>query len=217
MKYYLLAGEASGDLHGSNLMAALKKKDPNAEFRFWGGDLMRAEGGALVTHYKERAFMGFAEVVRNLRKISKLIAFCKKDIAQFHPDVLIFIDNSGFNLRIAKWAKPRGFSTHYFISPQIWASREGRIKTIKATIDHMYVVLPFVKTFYDKHSYPVHFVGHPLIDAIAKRPQVDPEQFREEFGLDERPIVALLPGSRKQEIKKMLKVMLSVVNDFQDH
>ena len=217
MKYYILAGEASGDLHGSNLMKAIKKEDSQANFRFWGGDLMAAEGGTLLVHYKDRAIMGFAEVLKSLPKISKLIKLCKKDILQFKPDALIFIDNSGFNLRIAKWAKPKGFATHYYISPQVWASRAGRVKTIKKTIDHMYVVLPFVKDFYKKFNYPVHFVGHPLLDAISQRVQVDPALFRKDNGLDERPIIALLPGSRKQEILNMLKVMLSVVADFQEY
>ena len=133
MKYYLLAGEASGDLHGSNLMKALKKEDPTAEFRFWGGDLMAEQGGELVVHYKDRAIMGFLEVITNLSKISKLFKQCKKDILDFQPDALIFIDNSGFNLRIAKWAKPKGLKTYYYISPQVWASRAGRVKTIKKT------------------------------------------------------------------------------------
>ncbi len=214
MKYYILAGEASGDLHGANLMKALFKEDPDAAIRFWGGDLMQEVGGTLVTHYKERAFMGFSEVVMNLRKIFKFITQCKKDIETFKPDALIFIDNSGFNLRIAKWAKPKGYKTHYYISPQVWASRASRVKNIKATIDHMYVVLPFVEGFYKQYNYPVHFVGHPLIDAIADRDQVDPIQFKTAHGLDERPIIALLPGSRKQEINKMLSVMLSVVSGF---
>ncbi|WP_432411800.1 lipid-A-disaccharide synthase [Rasiella sp. SM2506] len=214
MKYYILAGEASGDLHGSNLMQALFKEDPEAEIRFWGGDLMQEVGGTLVTHYKERAFMGFSEVLFNLSKVFKFISQCKKDIEAFKPDALVFIDNSGFNLRIAKWAKPKGYNTHYYISPQVWASRASRVKTIKATIDHMYVVLPFVADFYKQYQYPVHFVGHPLIDAIADRKQIDPVQFKTLYGLDERPIIALLPGSRKQEINKMLEVMLSVVSDF---
>lgn len=217
MKYYILAGEASGDLHGANLMKALFHEDPEADIRFWGGDLMREVGGTLVTHYKERAFMGFSEVVFNLGKIFKFISQCKKDIEAFAPDALIFIDNSGFNLRIAKWAKPKGYNTHYYISPQVWASRASRIKTIKATIDHMYVVLPFVEEFYKQYEYPVHFVGHPLIDAIADREQVNPIQFKATHGLDERPVIALLPGSRKQEINKMLSVMLSVVSDFPEY
>ena len=214
MKYYILVGEASGDLHGSNLMKALMIEDPEAEIRFWGGDLMQAVGGTLVTHYKERAFMGFFEVIQNLRKITGLIKACKKDIAQFQPDALIFIDNSGFNLRIAKWAKPLGFKTHYYISPQVWASRAGRVPAIKATIDHMYVILPFVKDFYAKYNYDVHFVGHPLLDAIAGREQAASVAFAKEHKLDERPLIALLPGSRKQEITAMLDVMLSLVDDY---
>ncbi|RMB56765.1 lipid-A-disaccharide synthase [Dokdonia sinensis] len=217
MKYYILAGEASGDLHGSNLMKALFKEDPEADIRFWGGDLMQAVGGTLVTHYKERAFMGFAEVVMNLRKITKLIKSCKRDIARFEPDALIFIDNSGFNLRVAKWAKPLGVNTHYYISPQVWASRAGRVKTIKATIDYMYVILPFVKDFYDTYDYKVDFVGHPLLDAIAGRKQASATAFAREHDLDDRPMIVLLPGSRKQEITAMLTVMLSVIPDHPDY
>ncbi|MDC8003031.1 lipid-A-disaccharide synthase [Aureisphaera galaxeae] len=218
MKYYIIAGEASGDLHGANLMAALKAKDADADFRFWGGDLMAEQAGTPVKHYRELAFMGFVEVLKNLRTILRNISFCKKDIEAFQPDAIIFIDYPGFNLRIAKWAKKKGFKTLYYISPQIWAWKEGRIKAIKRDVDEMYVILPFEKDFYEKkHNYPVHFVGHPLIDAISKREQVDPEVFRKEHRLDERPIIALLPGSRKQEISKMLKVMLSVTQDFPDY
>lgn len=214
MKYYIIAGEASGDLHGSNLMKALKTVDSQAEFRFWGGDLMAAVGGTLVKHYKERSFMGFAEVLMNLRKIFGLIKFCKKDIDQYKPDVIIFIDNSGFNLRIAKWAKVRNYRTHYYISPQVWASRASRVEKIKRDIDAMYVILPFEEAFYQKYNYNVHFVGHPLIDAIADRTQVDEHEFRDNYKLNDKPIIALLPGSRKQEITKMLGVMLSLVDDF---
>ncbi|TDI72621.1 MAG: lipid-A-disaccharide synthase [Bacteroidetes bacterium] len=218
MKYYLIAGEASGDLHGANLIAAIRKKDAEAHFRYWGGDLMQAEGGTLVKHYRELAFMGFVEVIFNLRTIFKNLALCKKDIEGFRPDVIIFIDYPGFNMRIAEWAKKNGFATHYYISPQIWAWREGRIKAIKRDVDAMYVILPFEKEFYEKkHNFPVNFVGHPLIDAIVKREQVDPEIFRKENGFDVRPIIALLPGSRKQEISKMLQVMLSVTEDFSDY
>lgn len=218
MKYYLISGEASGDLHGSNLMNAIKLHDTEADFRYWGGDLMQAQGGTLVSHYKERAFMGFIEILKNLFTILNFISFCKKDIEQFHPDAIIFIDNSGFNLRIAKWAKPKGFATHYYITPQIWASRESRIKTIKKHIDHMYVVLPFVKEFYEKkHHFPVHFVGHPLIDAIANKKPIDPNLFRKTHALDERPIIALLPGSRKQEISKMLSIMLQMVPVYPEY
>ncbi|NMH88428.1 lipid-A-disaccharide synthase [Flavivirga algicola] len=214
MKYYILAGEASGDLHGSNLMKALLKEDVNADIRFWGGDLMQATGGTLVKHYKERAFMGFTEIIMNLAKIFKLISFCKSDIKAFNPDVVIFIDNSGFNLRIAKWAKENDFKTNYYISPQVWASRARRVKAIKRDIDAMYVILPFVKPFYKKHDYDVTFVGHPLIDAIANRKQVDEFKFRETHNLSNEPIIALLPGSRKQEITKMLSVMLSLVENY---
>ena len=214
MKYYIIAGEASGDLHGSNLMKAIAKQDANADFRFWGGDLMQEVGGTLVKHYKERAIMGFIEVILNLRKVLGMISFCKKDIKQYQPDVIIFIDNSGFNLRIAKWAKAEGFRTNYYISPQVWASRASRVESIKRDVDEMFVILPFEKEFYKKYDYDVHFVGHPLLDAIADRNPVHPKNFKAEFGLDERPIIALLPGSRKQEITKMLSVMLSVVNDF---
>ncbi|TYB79203.1 lipid-A-disaccharide synthase [Bizionia myxarmorum] len=214
MKYYIIAGEASGDLHGSNLMKALKNEDSQAEFQFWGGDLMQAVGGTLVKHFKERSFMGFAEVIMNLSAIFKDIDLCKTDIQSYQPDVIIFIDNSGFNLRIAKWAKQQGFKTNYYISPQVWASRAGRVKHIKRDIDAMYVILPFVETFYKTHNYPVNFVGHPLIDAISGRDQVDEATFRAEYELSEKPIIALLPGSRKQEISKMLSVMLSLVEDY---
>lgn len=218
MKYYLIAGEASGDLHGANLMSALKANDPQADLRYWGGDLMEAQGGVLAKHYRDLAFMGFVEVLFNLRTILRNITFCKKDIEAFQPDVIIFIDYPGFNLRIAKWAKQKGIPTHYYISPQIWAWKEGRIKEIKRDVDAMYVILPFEKEFYEeKHNFSVHFVGHPLIDAIAKREQVNPEAFRKEHKLDDRPIIALLPGSRKQEVSKMLEVMLSITEDFKDH
>jgi lipid-A-disaccharide synthase len=218
MKYYIIAGEASGDLHGSNLMKALLKEDSNAEIRFWGGDLMQSVGGTLVKHYRELAFMGFAEVILNLKTILNNIKFCKSDIAKFNPDAIIFIDYPGFNMRIAKWAKERGIKTHYYISPQIWAWKENRIKDIKRDFDKLYVILPFEKDFYEKkHHFPVEFVGHPLIDAIHTRKIIDGNQFRKENNLDEKPIIAILPGSRKQEISKMLSLMLSVVNDFQDY
>src|SRR5690606_36240293 len=217
MKYYIIAGEASGDLHGSNLMKALLEEDAKADFRFWGGDLMQQVGGTLVKHYKERAFMGFAEVLKNLSKIYKDIALCKTDIKNYSPDVIVFIDNSGFNLRIAKWAKQNNYKTNYYISPQVWASRAGRVKAINRDIDAMYVILPFVADFYKKYDYKVTFVGHPLIDAIADRIQVDEFEFRKKHGLSEKPIIALLPGSRKQEIKNMLSVMLSLVDGYPDY
>lgn len=217
MKYYILAGEASGDLHGSNLMKALYKEDPQADIRFWGGDLMQEVGGTLVKHYKERAFMGFAEVILNLRTILGFMKFCKEDIEAFKPDKLILIDNSGFNLPIAKWAKQKGIRTVYYISPQVWASRSGRVKAIKRDIDEMFVVLPFVKDFYEKFDYEVNFVGHPLLDAVSNRPLVDDTAFRTEHNLSDKPIIALLPGSRKQEIKKMLSVMLKMPELFPEY
>ena len=216
MKYYIIAGEASGDLHASNLMKALLKQDNTADIRFWGGDLMQAVGGTLVMHYKERQFM-LLDVIFNLRKILGHIKFCKKDIEAYQPDVIIFIDNSGFNLRIAKWAKAKNFKTHYYISPQVWASRASRVEKIKHDVDAMYVILPFEKDFYKKYAYEVQFVGHPLIDAIDNRKQVAEESFRKEHNLGDKPIIALLPGSRKQEITKMLAVMLSLVDDFIDY
>ncbi|MEZ4876433.1 MAG: lipid-A-disaccharide synthase [Flavobacterium sp.] len=218
MKYYIIAGEASGDLHGSNLMKALFEKDATAEIRFWGGNLMQEVGGTLVKHYKALAFMGFAEVVMNLKTILNNIKFCKKDIEQFKPDVIIFIDYPGFNMRIAKWAKQKGIKTHYYIAPQIWAWKENRIKAVKRDFDKLFVILPFEKDFFEiKHGYPVEFVGHPLIDAIHNRQKTNETQFRKDNHLDDKPVIALLPGSRKQEISKMLEVMLSVTDDFIDY
>ena len=218
MKYYIIAGEASGDLHGSNLMKALYQEDSDADIRFWGGDLMESVGGTLVKHYRELAFMGFIEVVFNLKTILGNIKVCKKDILKFQPDVIIFIDYPGFNMRIAKWAKEIGIKTHYYISPQIWAWKENRIKDIKRDVDKMYVILPFEKDFYEsKHNYPVTFVGHPLIDAIYNQKAIVLDDFRTQNNLSDKPIIALLPGSRKQEITKMLSIMLSVVDDFPDY
>ncbi|MTG96972.1 lipid-A-disaccharide synthase [Myroides albus] len=218
MKYYIIAGEASGDLHGSNLMKSIYKKDPQAEIRFWGGDLMESVGGKLVKHYKDLAFMGFIEVVQNLRTILNNISFCKKDIQRFKPDVLIFIDYPGFNMRIAKWAKEIKIPTHYYISPQIWAWKESRIKAIKRDVDFMYVILPFEKDFYEKkHQFPVTFVGHPLIDAIGQYREKEHEDFRAKHKLDDRPIIALLPGSRKQEISRLLGEMLSVIHKYPEY
>lgn len=215
MKYYLIAGEASGDLHASNLMKSLKRKDEKADFRFWGGDLMGKAGGNLVKHYRELAFMGFWEVLTNLSTIFKNIKLCKKDIEQFAPDVIIFVDYPGFNFRIAKWAKQQGYKTHYYISPQIWAWKENRIKAIKRDVDELYVILPFEKDFYEKkHNFPVHFVGHPLLDAINHRKSISFERFTKTHKLSDKPIIALLPGSRKQEISKMLSTMLKIPGQF---
>lgn len=219
MRYYIIAGEASGDLHGSNLMKALKEKDTSAEFRFWGGDLMaNVVEEKPVKHYRDLAFMGFVEVIKNLPTILKNLKFCKRDIQAYQPDVLILIDYPGFNLRIAKAAKKLGVKkVVYYISPQLWAWKEGRVEVIKKFVDEMLVILPFEQDFYKKHGIHVHFVGHPLLDAIAHLPEIDQEKFRKENHLDARPIIALLPGSRKQEVEKMLNMMLSVKSKFEDY
>ncbi len=213
MKYYLVAGEASGDLHGSNLMKELKRVDADAEFRYWGGDLMQEQGGELVSHYKERAYMGFLEVVLHLRTILGFMRQCKADIAQWKPDALILIDYPGFNLPVAEYAHQLGIPVHYYISPQVWAWKENRVKKFKQYVDEMYVILPFEKDFYkNRWQYDVHFVGHPLLDALKGFSTED--GFRQKYNLDERPVIALLPGSRKQEITKMLGEMLKVIKDF---
>lgn len=217
MKYYIIAGEASGDLHGSNLMKAILKKDPNAEFRFWGGDLMQSVGGTLVKHYRDLAFMGFLEVLKNIKTILKNIKFCKQDIKDYLPDTLILIDYPGFNLRIAEYAKKLGIKVVYYISPQLWAWKEGRIKTIQNYVDEMLVILPFEKDFYQKHQYNAHFVGHPLLDAISDLKEINIGNFKKEHSLNDKPIIALLPGSRKQEVEKMLQTMLSVRSYFPEY
>jgi len=217
MKYYIIAGEASGDLHGSNLMKALKQKDPNSEFRFWGGDLMEKQGGTLVKHYRDLAFMGFLEVAMNLKTILNNIKFCKDDIQKNRPDVLILVDYPGFNLRIAKFAKELGIKVVYYISPQLWAWKEGRVEIIKKYVDEMMVILPFEEEFYKKHGVHSHFVGHPLLDAISTLQNIDIEEFKTENRLNEKEIIALLPGSRKQEVEKMLEMMLSVRPYFKEY
>lgn len=217
MKYYIIAGEASGDLHGSNLMKALKQKDPNAEFRFWGGDLMKEQGGTLVKHYRDLAFMGFLEVAMNLKTILTNIKFCKDDIKNNKPDVLILVDYPGFNLRIAKFAKELGIKVIYYISPQLWAWKEGRVETIKKYVDEMMVILPFEEDFYKKHGVHSHFVGHPLLDAISNLQEITIDDFKNQHALNDKEIIALLPGSRKQEVEKMLEIMLSVRPHFKNY
>ncbi len=214
LKYYIIAGEASGDLHASNLMKAIKLKDPDADFRFWGGDLMQNQGGTIVKHYRDLAFMGFLEVVQNLKTILNNIKVSKKDIQEYKPDVLILVDYPGFNLRIAKFAKELGIKVVYYISPQLWAWKEGRVETIKKYVDDMLVILPFEKDFYRKHNVDAHFVGHPLLDAIEGLAPVDIQKFKAENKLGDKEIIALLPGSRKQEVTKMLELMLSVRSQF---
>lgn len=207
MKYYIIAGEASGDLHGSNLIKELRVLDTNGNFRCWGGDKMQAAGAALVKHYRDLAFMGFAEVVKNLRTILRNLGTCKKDILSYRPDVLILIDYPGFNLRIAKWAKQQGFKIIYYISPQVWAWKESRVKAIKRDVDKMLVILPFEKDFYKKWDFEAEYVGHPLvkvIDTFAATDKMFPG----------KNVIALLPGSRKQEILKKLPVMLAAAANF---
>ncbi|MCH6259351.1 lipid-A-disaccharide synthase [Puniceicoccaceae bacterium K14] len=217
MKYYIIAGEASGDLHGSNLIQCIRELDAESQIRCWGGDRMASAGGSLAKHYRDLAFMGLFEVLANFRAIKKNFRYCKSDVINFDPDLLIFIDYSGFNLRIAEWAKRKGFYTSYYISPQVWASRAKRVEKIKKCIDQMYVILPFEKKFYqEEYQHRVHFVGHPLLDEIGKREFLDKEVFRRKFGLDDRKIIAVLPGSRTQEISRMLPPMCSVADSFPD-
>ncbi len=210
MRYYLLAGEASGDLHGAGLVRELHRQDAGAVIRAWGGDRMAAAGAEVVKHYRDLAFMGFVEVVKHLRTIFRNIDLAKEDIEAFRPDVLVLIDYPGFNLRIAKWAKARGIRVVYYISPQAWAWKEGRVRSIKRDVDQMLVILPFEVPFYGKHGYEVQYVGHPLVEVIAAEKAAAPPA---PIG-DGRPVVALLPGSRAQEIQKKLPVMLSVVRHF---
>ena len=223
MKYYLIAGEASGDLHGSNLIKELQKLDAAADIRCWGGDLMQAAGAALVKHYKELAFMGFAEVVMHLQTILQNISFCKEDIKQFTPDLVVFIDYPGFNLRIAEWAKGEGYKTVFYISPQVWAWKENRVKKMKQNIDHMIVILPFEKDWFkNKWNWDVEYVGHPLVEVIdmyrqsanSYQPSAISQQQPETGNQSSANIIALLPGSRRQEILKKLPIMLEVSKLF---
>lgn len=220
MKYYLIAGEASGDLHASNLMQAIKDKDESAEFRFFGGDLMQQVGGTLVKHYRELAFMGFVPVLLNLKTILRNLEICKKDIVQFAPDVVILVDYPGFNLKIAKYIKLNtSIPVTYYISPKIWAWKEYRIKSFKKYVDQMLCILPFEVEFYKKHNYPVSYVGNPTVDAIENRK--DSNQTFQEFiklhKLEDKPIIAILAGSRKQEIEDNLPSMLKAIEVFKSH
>lgn len=216
MKYYIIAGEASGDLHGSNLMKEIKKNDPKSDFRYWGGDMMQKVGGLLIKHYRDLAFMGFAEVIMNLRTIFSNLKLCKKDILEFNPDIIILIDYPGFNLRIAEFAHKKGIKVIYYVSPQIWAWKKNRVFKIKKDVDNMIVILPFEKDFYAKYNVDVDFVGHPLLDALANEKVQNKDQFLKQNNLSNKPIIAILPGSRKQEVKKMLSKMLLLVDDFPD-
>jgi lipid-A-disaccharide synthase len=218
MKYYLVAGEASGDLHGSNLMKEIKLTDANAEFRFFGGDLMEAVGGELVKHYREMAFMGFVNVLLNFKTINQNLKFCKTDLLQFNPDVLILIDYPGFNLRIAEFAKQNNIKVFYYISPKIWAWKEYRVKKIKQVVDRMFTIFPFETEFYRKHNFEVDYVGNPTLDSIAefRTKALSKKEFFENNGLDNRPVVALLAGSRVHEVKHLLPLMVNIAEQFHD-
>ena len=209
-KLFFIAGEASGDLHASNLAAALIRANPELKLMGWGGELMEQEGVEIRKHYRDLAFMGFWEVVKNLKTIFKNIELCKQQISEEKPSALVLIDYPGFNLRIAKWAKEMGIPVYYYIAPQIWAWKENRVHQIKKNVTELFAVLPFEKEFYSKKGMDVHFVGHPLLDEVKKRKRLESKSFRTQFQLDDRPIVALLPGSRKQEVKRMLEVMLKL-------
>ena len=219
MKYYIIAGEASGDLHAANLMKEIKLQDPEADFRCWGGDLMEQQGGDIVKHYKDLAFMGFWEVATNLNTILRNMKICKIDILLYEPDVVVLVDYPGFNLRIAEFAKENHFRVVYYISPQIWAWKTGRIHKIKKVVDRMMTILPFEKAFYAKYDYEVDYVGHPLLDAVSNdiKQREEVINFRSINHLDDRPIIALLPGSRKQEIVKILPVMLQMIDQYPDY
>ncbi len=220
MKYYLIAGEASGDLHASNLMQAIKEQDDNAEFRFFGGDLMQQVGGTLVKHYRELAFMGFIPVLLNLRTILRNLEVCKKDILKFSPDVVILVDYPGFNLKIAKYLNLNtSIPVTYYISPKIWAWKEYRIKSFKKYVDQMLSILPFEVDFYKKHNYPVNYVGNPTVDAIVNRKDSNQtfQEFIEKNKLEDKPIIAILAGSRKQEIEDNLPSMLKAIEMFKSH
>ena len=218
MKYYIIAGEASGDLHASNLVAEIKKKDKKAEFRGCGGDKMKAQGVDLLKHYRTMAYMGFVEVAVNLRKVLRNIAQTKKDIMEYQPDAVILVDYPGFNFRIAKFAHEKGFKVFYYISPQVWAWKRRRVRKIKASVDKMLVILPFEEEFYRRYGVDVTYVGNPLLDELAKYGTSNRSIFLRRNSLGEkREIIALLPGSRKQEVKRMLPVMLKMVPRFPDY
>jgi lipid-A-disaccharide synthase len=220
MRYYFIAGEASGDLHGSNCMREILKRDAEAHFGFTGGDLMQEVSGVKADiHINQMAFMGFVDVIKNIRTINKNFKIVKNAILAFNPDVLVLVDYPGFNLRMAKWAHEQGIKVDYYISPTVWAWKEGRVETIKQYVNKLFVILPFEEAFYQKHHYKVYFIGHPLIDAIEQRRKSfkSKEAFFKDNGLSDKPIVAVLPGSRVQEIERMLDYMVEVVGHFNDY
>ncbi len=221
MKYYLIAGEPSGDLHGANLIYGLRKADPEAQFRFWGGDRMAEAGGRgnLRKHYRETSFFGVVQVLCNLRTIRRQMEECQHDVADFAPDVLILIDYPGFNMKMARWAKQHGLRTFYYIAPKVWASREGRIRGIQRYVDRLFVIFPFECDYFPRHGIQPLFEGNPLVDALAARiPNLpSPEEFRRRNGLDQRPIIALLAGSRRSEIRRNLPLMTALARRFPEH
>ena len=219
MKYFLIAGEASGDLHASNLMAQIKKEDPDAEFRFFGGDLMAAQGGTMLLHYREMAFMGIFEVVANLCKVKRNMKLCQEALKEYMPDLLILVDYPGFNLRMAKFAKTLGLKVYYYISPKIWAWKKKRAYTVKKLIDKMFVIFPFEVDFYKQFDYKVEYVGNPLVDAMKAREKdiIPADEFRQRNSLNDKPIIALVAGSRRNEIKKLLPEMMTVTTKFPDY
>lgn len=212
-KLYIISGEASGDLHGANVMKELFAEEPGLNIRFWGGDKMAAVGGVMAKHIRELAFMGFVEVLKNLPTILRNISFCKKDIAEFQPDALLLIDYPGFNMRIAKWAKKKGIKVYYYISPTVWAWKENRVKAIRRDVYKLYCILPFEVDFYKKHNYDIEYVGHPLFDEIEQYQQAGNHKLKLE-NPHSKPIIAMLPGSRKQELRTKLPVMLPLVDQY---
>lgn len=215
MKYYVIAGEASGDLHASNLIKEIRLIDPNAQFRGFGGDLMENAGMSLQKHYRDMAFMGLLPVLMNIRTIKKNFSFCEKDLLEFHSDVLLLVDYPGFNLRMAKYAKEHGIRTFYYISPKIWAWKKKRVFKVKAYVDELFTILPFENDFYQKYDYPVNYVGNPLLDAIlSKKNEPDFSKFFKENNLPEKPVLVLLPGSRRGEISVLLPTMLKAAAHF---
>lgn len=217
MKYYIIAGEASGDLHAAKLIKGLASRDTNASFRCWGGEKMEAEGGTLVKHYRDLAFMGFQEVILNIRTILRNIQFCKNDILEWKPDAVILVDYPGFNMRIAEFAKKNGLKVFYYISPQVWAWKKHRIHKLHRNTDIAFVVMPFEKEFHEKYGYNVEYTGHPMPDSMADETFFDDSAFREKYKLNPKPIITLVPGSRKQELQRILPHMLKIVKQFEDY
>jgi len=217
MKYYIITGEASGDLHASKLMNGIKTRDAEAEFRYWGGEQMKEAGGTIVKHYRELAFMGFQEVILNIRTIHNNLKYCKEDIMEWDPDAVILVDYPGFNMRIAEFAKTKGYNVFYYISPQVWAWKKHRVHKLHRNTDLAFVVMPFEKDFHAKYGYQVEFTGHPMPDSMDLNVKIDDAAFRNKNHLGEKPIIALIPGSRKQELHRILPHMLRITERFNEY